>query len=346
MSNQLNTSPAKGKILSFGELLLRICPDAGGEWLNDNQLPFFVGGAELNVATALSVWGLPSSYFTALPDNELSTQIINHLQAKEIDLSPVFKGGDRIGLYYLTRGKDIKNNALIYDRAGSSFATLKPGQVDWDKVLAGVSWFHFSAICPAISQNVADVCLEVLEAAFARNITISVDLNYRSRLWKYGKQPIDIMPALVKHADLVMGNVWAAELMLGIPVAPGIHESGQKSIYLKEALQTSETIMQQYPKCKAVANTFRFDAGEGISYYTALYADGKLHNSTQYDTEKVLDKVGSGDCFMAGLIYGFYNDLDPQQTLEFATAAAYSKLFIEGDATNKTVDEIYNIIEQ
>jgi 2-dehydro-3-deoxygluconokinase len=345
MSKLFNISDVKGKILSFGELLLRICPDAGGEWLNDNQLPFFVGGAELNVATALSLWDLPSSYFTALPDNDLSAQIIDHLQAKNVDLSPVFKGGDRIGLYYLTRGKDVKNSALIYDRAASSFATLKPGQVDWDKVLDGVSWFHFSAICPAISQNVADVCLEVLEAASARNITISVDLNYRSRLWKYGKQPIDIMPALVKYADLVMGNIWAAELMLGIPVAPDIHESGQKSIYLKEALQTSEAIKEQYPKCKTVANTFRFDEGEGISYYTALYADGKLHNSTQYDTDKVVDKVGSGDCFMAGLIYGFYNDLDPQQTLEFATAAAYTKLFIEGDATNKTVEEIYNAIK-
>ncbi|GAA3985862.1 sugar kinase [Mucilaginibacter dorajii] len=345
MSNPLNISSAKGKILSFGELLLRICPDAGGEWLKDNQLPFFVGGAELNVATALSVWGAPSSYFTVLPDNELSAQITNYLQAKNVDTSPVFNGGDRIGLYYLTRGKDIKNNALIYDRAGSAFATLKPGQVDWDKVLDGVSWFHFSAICPAISQSVADVCLEILEAASAKNITISIDLNYRSRLWKYGKQPIDILPALVKYADLVMGNIWAAELMLDIPVAPDIHESGQKSIYLKEGLQTSEAIMKQYPKCKAVANTFRFDAGEGINYYTALYADGKLHNSTQYDTDKVIDKVGSGDCFMAGLIYGFYTNLDPQQTLEFATAAAYTKLFIEGDATNKTVEEIYNAIK-
>jgi 2-dehydro-3-deoxygluconokinase len=292
----------KGRILSFGELLLRICPDAEGEWLNKNQLPFFVGGAELNVANALALWQLPSAYFTALPDNEMSTQILHYLQQKKVDTVSVYKHGDRIGLYYLTRGKDIKNNALIYDRAGSSFATLKPGQVNWDEVLEGVSWFHFSAICPAISQDVADVCLEVLEAASAKGVTISVDLNYRSRLWKYGKQPVEIMPQLVKYADLVMGNVWAAELMLAIPVAPDIHESGQKSIYLKEALQTSEAIINQFPKCKAVANTFRFDAGEGIDYYTALYTGDKLLNSAQYQTDKVVDKVGSGDCFIAGLI--------------------------------------------
>jgi 2-dehydro-3-deoxygluconokinase len=343
MSAPLEITGSKGRILSFGELLLRICPDAGGQWLNDNQLPFFIGGAELNVAGALALWQLPSAYFTALPDNALSAQIIDHLEAKKVDTSPILKHGDRIGLYYLTQGKDVKNNALIYDRAGSAFAMLKPGQVNWDEVLDGVTWLHFSAICPAISQDVADVCLEVLEAASAKGITISVDLNYRSRLWKYGKQPIDVMPQLVKYADLVMGNVWAAELMLGIPVVPDIHESGQKSIYLKEALKTSETIMAQYPKCKAVANTFRFDAGEGINYYTALYTGDKLYNSSQYETDKVVDKVGSGDCFMAGLIYGFYNNLGPQQTLQFATAAAYTKLFIEGDATNKTVEEITNV---
>ncbi|SDD30846.1 2-dehydro-3-deoxygluconokinase [Mucilaginibacter pineti] len=345
MANAFENKSPQGKILSFGELLLRICPDASGQWLHDNQLPFFVGGAELNVATALALWQLPSAYFTALPDNELSTQIDDYLRAKNIDTSSIHKHGDRIGLYYLTRGKDIKNNALIYDRANSAFAGLKPDMVNWGKVLDGVSWFHFSAICPAISEDVAAVCSEVLEAASARNITISVDLNYRSRLWKYGKHPIDIMPGLVEHADLIMGNVWAAETMLGIPVAPDIHESGQQSIYLKEALQTSQAIMAQYPKCKAVANTFRFDAGKGIDYYTALYTADKLHHSKQYETDKVLDKVGSGDCFMAGLIYGFYNQLDAQETLEFATAAAYTKLFIEGDATNLTAAQITNAIK-
>jgi 2-dehydro-3-deoxygluconokinase len=344
MSNPFENGSPKGSVLSFGELLLRICPDAGGQWLADNQLPFFVGGAELNVATALALWGLPSAYFTALPDNAMSAQILTYLQDKKVDTTPVFMHGDRIGLYYLTRGKDIKNNALIYDRAHSAFAALKPGQVDWDKVLDGVSWFHFSAICPAISQNVANVCAEVLEAASAKNITISVDLNYRARLWQYGKQPIDVMPQLVKYADLIMGNIWAAERMLGIPVEPNVTESGQKSIYLKEALFSSESIISQYPKCKAVANTFRFDAGEGINYYTALYDGDLLHSSKQYDTDKVIDKVGSGDCFMAGLIYGFYNNLDPLQTLEFATSAAYQKLFIEGDVTTKTVEEITKAI--
>jgi len=333
-----------GKILSFGELLLRITPDADGAWLTDNQLPVYVGGAELNVATALALWDLPSSYFTALPDNGLSAQITKHLTNKKIDTSPVFYGDGRLGLYFLTSGQDLKHDALIYDRAGSAFANLKPGLIDWDKVLQDVSWFHFSAICPAISQNVADVCLEVLQAASKKQITISLDLNYRSKLWKYGKNPVEVMPQLAKYCDLIMGNVWAAETMLGIPVEPNIHESGQKSIYLKESLNTSEHIMLQYPRCKAVANTFRFDASSEINYYTTLFTGGDFYSSQEYQSDRVVDKVGSGDCFMAGIIYGFYNQTSPAETLEFATAAAFEQLFVKSDATDKTVDEIKTAI--
>jgi 2-dehydro-3-deoxygluconokinase len=243
-------------------------------------------------------------------------------------------------LYCLTTGQDLKHNALVYDREGSAFAGLKTGVINWDKVLQEVNWFHFSAICPAISQNVADVCKEALEATESRGITVSVDLNYRSKLWQYGKSPLEVMPDLVKHCDLVMGNIWAAEKMLGIGVAPDIHESGQKSIYLRESLKTSQSIMGQCQKCKAVANTFRFDATNDIKYYTTLYYDTQLYNSSEYETGQVTDKVGSGDCFMAGLIYGFCNDMGPQQALEFATAAAFEKLFINGDAITKGADEI------
>lgn len=335
----MNIKPG-GRVLSFGELLLRITPDANGDWLKNNQLPFYVGGAELNAATALALWGVPSSYFTALPDNGLSVQIINYLQGKGIDTSPVYKDEGRLGLYFLTKGQDLKHDALVYDRANSAFANLKPGVIDWDQHLEGVSWFHFSAICPAISQDAADVCLEVLQAASAKDITISVDLNYRSKLWKYGKAPVEVMPELVKYCDLVMGNVWAADQMLGIDVVPDIHESGQRSIYLKEALRTSERIVQQYPKCRAVANTFRFDSSAEINYYTALYTGGAFYSSKEYNATHIVDKVGSGDCFMAGLIYGFYNSSSPEDIIEFATAAAFAQLFVDSDATDKTVEDI------
>lgn len=331
---------SKGTVLSFGEILLRMIPDTDGNWLRENKLPFYVGGAELNVANALALWDVPVRYFTAMPQNELSEQITAMLGETGIDTSAIQYTGNRIGLYYLTRGKDIKHNALIYDRAGSSFAGLQTGTINWDKVLHGVSWLHFSAICPAISQNVADVCLEMLQAASKKNIYISVDLNYRSRLWQYGKQPAEVMPALVEHCDLVMGNIWAAEKMLGIPVDENIVDKNLKEAYLDQSKRTSQAIMQRFTQCQAVANTFRFDVPTGLQYYTTLYTDGRLTVSSEYHSGEIIDKVGSGDCFMSGLIYGFYKALSPAQTLEFATAAAFDKLFIEGDATCTPADAI------
>jgi len=329
-----------GTVLSFGELMLRISPDEEGDWLNKNILPFYIAGAELNVATALALWKVPSKYITALSDNGLSRQIVDFLEQQKIDMSPVVYQQGRLGLYFLTKGKDLKNDALIYDRAHSAFSELKPGMIDWDKQFEGVSWFHFSAICPAINQNIADVIKEALIVASEKKIKISVDLNYRSKLWQYGKTPQEVMPELVQYCDLIMGNVWAADMMLAVPVIPDIHESGQKSVYLKEALKTSEEITVRYPKCKAVANTFRFDEKNKISYYATLYTGDKFYNSHEYSTTKIINKVGSGDCFMAGLIYGFYNNFDSKQALEFAAIAAFEKLFIESDTTNITAEKL------
>lgn len=329
-----------GKVLSFGELLLRICPDGDGEWLASNKLPFYVGGAELNVATALALWEIPSAYFTALPENFMSEQIIGYMNSCGVDTSKIYHGGDRIGLYYLPKGKDLKNAGVIYDRANSAFASLKINTINWDNVLDGVSWFHFSAICPALNQDAADVCLEAVKAASERGITISIDLNFRAKLWQYGKQPLEIIPQLAKYCDLVMGNVWAAEKMLGISLPEFFHETSDKNTYLEQAKNTSEEIKKAYPKCKWVANTFRFDYKQGIKYYTALYTDNELLVSKEYRSEQILDKVGSGDCFMAGLIYGFYQHNNPLDTLNFATAAAFNKLFIPSDCTTATVADV------
>jgi len=326
----------QGKVLSFGELLLRICPDAEGSFLKKNNLPFYVGGAEANVATALAIWNIPSSYFTALPDNLLSEQLVGYLQEYTIDTSPIHYHGDRIGIYYLHKGKDLKNAGVIYDRANSAFALLKTDSIDWDKVFEGVTWMHFSAICPAINQSLADVCEEALKVAAKKSITVSIDLNYRSKLWKYGKEPIEVVPRLAAYCDIIMGNVWAAERMLGIPVDADLVQKDEKESYLDQARKTSEHMMRQFPKCKAVANTYK----QGVKYYSTLFTEQQLSVSTEYSSEKIIDKVGSGDCFMAGLIYGYYNDMPPQDILEFATAAAFQKLFIERDATNMTVNDI------
>jgi 2-dehydro-3-deoxygluconokinase len=338
-------SNGKG-ILCFGELLLRICPDTNGDWLKENNLPCYVGGAELNVASALSLWELPTSYFTALPDNLMARQLESYIQEKRIDTSAISFQGKRIGVYYLPKGEDVKHAGVIYDREHSAFAELQQGKIDWEKVFEGITWFHFSAICPAVSESVAQVCEEALIYASKKGIFVSLDLNYRAKLWQYGKQPIEVMPGLAQYCDLIMGNVWAAELMLGIPVAEDFKAIDHQQGYLEQAELTSREIVRKFPKCKAVGNTYRFDYKEkGVRYYTTLFAENRFYHSAEYTTEYYIDKVGSGDCFMAGLIYGFYQDNGYQETLDFATAAAFNKLFIASDATSTKVAAILGLIK-
>ncbi|QES88812.1 sugar kinase [Rhizosphaericola mali] len=332
----------KNKVLSFGELLLRIGLDAEGEWLESNTLPFYLGGAELNVATALALWDIPSAYLSVIPDNEMSHQIIKDLKKKKIDTSRMILDGERLGIYYLAKGKDLKNSGVIYDRANSSYANMQRNRIDWEKIFEDVSWFHFSAICPALNQNVADICLEAVKFASQKDIFISLDLNYRSKLWKYGKDPKEVMPKLAEYCNLIMGNIWAANQMLGTRLDDIF---SNKNIYTQEQLlqqsaYTSKEIIDTFQKCTIIANTFRFDNKDGIHYYSSLYSKNELKVSANWEKEEVYNRVGSGDCFMAGLIYGYYNNLSEDDILAFATAAAVDKLDISGDATTSTVAQI------
>jgi 2-dehydro-3-deoxygluconokinase len=328
----------KSKILCFGELLLRISP-APHENEDAEKHPFslYMGGAEANTATALAGWDVPVKYCTLLPDNFMSQHVIDYLEYKGIFTSSILLTGNRIGVYYLERGADLKGS-VVYDREGSSFAGLRRGMIDWDKVFRDVSWFNLTAISPALNEDVANVCLEALEAASRKNITISLDLNYRPRLWKYGKNPVEIMPALVQHCDLVMGNIWSANSLLGTAVDEDIHAKGNKQAYLDHSKSTSLEIMRRFPKVKTVANTFRFDSETNhTNYFTTLYTKGQLFNSPVFNCGGVVDRSGSGDCFMAGLIYGFYNHHEPQELINYATAAAFGKLQEQGDATGQDI---------
>jgi 2-dehydro-3-deoxygluconokinase len=326
----------KKKVLCFGELLLRISP-APNEDADKHPMLLYMGGAEANVATALAGWNVPVKYCTVLPDNFMSHHVIDYLEYKGIYTSSILLAGKRIGVYYLERGADLKGS-MAYDREHSSFSELKRGVIDWDKVLRDVEWFNFTAISPALNENVADVCLEALEAASRKGITISVDLNYRSRLWKYGKQPVEIMPKLVEHCDVVMGNIWSANSLLGTNIDEHIHDKKSKDAYLAHAETTSKEIISKFPKCKTVANTFRFDGDSNhILYYTSLFTNGQQFNSPEFTCEGVVDRSGSGDCFMAGLIYGLYSQHQPQEVLDYATAAAFGKLQEHGDSTGQDV---------
>ncbi len=333
------------KVLCFGELLLRISPAPASE-VAEQPMLLYVGGAEANVATALAGWNVPVKYCTVLPDNFMSRHVLHYLEYKGIYTSSILFHGKRIGVYYLERGADLKGS-VIYDRDHSSFSEIRTGMIDWDKVLQDVSWFNFSAISPALNQNVADVCLEAAEAASRKGITISLDLNYRARLWKYGKEPIAIMPKLAEHCDVIMGNIWSANTLIGTSIDADVHKTGTQQSYIAHAGKTSKEIMQLFPKCKAVANTFRFDSPQSdILYYTTLYKDQKLFVSPEFTCSGVVDRSGSGDCFMAGLVYGLYNNNESQDVLNYATAAAFGKLQEFGDATGQDVLTISKLEKQ
>lgn len=336
----------KRKVLCFGEILIRFSPDADGDWLKKSNVFACPAGSEANVAANLARWNQPSAYLTAMPQNFVSHHVINYLSDINVDVSNILFTGDRVGIYYLPKGKDVKSAGLIYDRAGSAFSTLQAGMINWNSIFEGVEWLHFSAITPALSYNLVAVLKEAFEIASAKNIPISVDLNFRSLLWKYGKKPSDVMPELIQYCDMVMGNIWAASNLLGVVIdETKINIHATKEDYLDQALQTSKVITERFPKVKAVANTFRFDNGtRGIKYYGTLYSDEKLLVSKEHNAEQIVDKVGSGDCFMAGLIYGMVNQFSKQQTLDYATAAAFTKLFVETDITKKSADEIKNFI--
>ncbi len=329
------------RIFCFGELLLRLSPALNGEWIRRSVMDFHLGGAELNVANALACWKHPVSYCSAIPDHYLSKEILKSLAETGIDPSPILLTGNRIGAYYLPQGADLKNAGVIYDRAHSAFSELKTGMINWSEMLNGMDWFHFSAITPALNEHLARVCEEGLKEAARRKLTISVDLNYRSRLWQYGKDPTEIMPGLVQYCGLVMGNIWSARRLLGI----GLEEGGDhmpKEFYIMQAKKTAALIMEKFPACKGVANTFRFDQNEGIKYYACLAHDQQQNISKEWFIPKAIDRVGTGDCFMAGLIYGMNHFKDDQQILDFATAAAVGKFAETGDFTRQTISDIEN----
>jgi len=331
-----NEGGSTGAVFCFGEILLRMSPALNRAWIHNASMPVYIGGAELNVAGALAKWNVPVNYCTAMPDNYLSREIVEELEAKKINTSAIHYSGNRVGAYYLPQGADLKNAGVIYDRAHSSFAALQPGTINWDEILNDCSWFHFSAISPALNENIALVCKEGLKAASSKGLTISVDLNYRSKLWQYGKQPAEIMPELVQYCGLIMGNIWAVESLLGIESPIKSSEGKTNEELLEAAGKSMLLIHRQYPKAGSLAYTFRLEK----EYWAVLQHGPQMAVSKKFAIGNVIDKVGSGDCFMAGLIYGLYQKHAPKDIIDYAAAAAFGKLLETGDATRQTVEQV------
>lgn len=317
-------------------MLLRLSPRLEGEWIRQSEMSVYVGGAELNVATALARWSLPAAYCTAAPDHYLTSEILDSLHQLGIDTESVLKTGQRLGTYYLPAGADLKHAGVIYDRAYSSFSELKPGMIDWKKCLANKSWFHFSAISPALNESVAAVCVEAVKAASDAGLTVSIDLNYRSKLWQYGRPPVEIMQQLLPYCDVVMGNCWAAETLLNVP-SPVRESRGKSNDELeKAALHSMGEIQARYARAKVFAYTYRLEN----DYWALIKTEDGFARSSHFRTGHAIDRVGSGDCFMAGLIYGMTQQWAAGAIVDFAASAAVGKLAEKGDATRQTVADI------
>ncbi|WP_187263996.1 sugar kinase [Pontibacter beigongshangensis] len=331
----------EGKVLIFGELLWRLASVDKSLESADNLLQIYPGGAEANVAASLGLWDIPCSYLTCVPENELSAKALEELERRGVKTDLVLKQGDRVGLYFLLSANGLSTGQVVYDRKYSSFSQLTPGSIDWESILKDFSWFHWSAITPALNENVATICKEALVAAKKLGLTVSVDLNYRNRLWTYGKTPLEVMPELVQYCDVVMGNIWAANVMLGTPIAEGLHRETSQEEYLQHAEQSARAIMQAFPACKHVAFTFRFmDSPNHNLFYGTYYNGQQQYVSHVYETQEVVDRIGSGDAFMAGLIYSLHGQLEGQDVVDFATASAYQKLFVSGDFGNHSLSHI------
>lgn len=333
------------QVLCFGEILLRMSPEKG--WPDNPMLKTYVGGAEVNVAIALAGWGINSYAGVAMPDNFISSAVKTYLRDQGVQTDKIITSGSRVGTYYLHQGADLKSDGVVYDRAHSSFADLQPGTIDWDELLDDVSHLHLTAISPAVSASAATLCKELLTAATKKDIFISLDLNYRSKLWKYGKEPLDIMPELAGYADLIMGNIWAAHQMLGIYLPEGAADTTDQEALTNFAARTSEAIIKAFPRCSRVANTFRFNEGQDqIKYFGTYYYQQQIFCSRQKIYTGILDKAGSGDCFMAGLLYGILQGFDPQVIIDFASCAATGKFYETGDHTRQSVAAIQEKLKE
>ncbi|MBR4581413.1 MAG: sugar kinase [Lachnospiraceae bacterium] len=325
-----------GKIVTFGEIMLRLAPEGYYRFVQAEKYGATYGGGEANVAVSLANYGLDAAFVTKLPKHEIGQAGVNSLRKFGVDTSFITRGGDRVGIYFLEKGASQRPSKVIYDRAGSSIATATTDDFDWNAIFEGVEWFHFTGITPALGDNVAEICIEACKAAKERNITVSCDLNYRNKLWSKEKAG-QVMGELCQYVDVCIANEEDASDVFGIKASDTDVTTGKvnKEGYIQVAKQLADTF-----HFEKVAITLRESLSANDNNWSAmLYTDGQAYFSKTYKMH-IVDRVGGGDSFGGGLIYACVNGYEPQAAIEFAVAASCLKHSIEGDFNMVGVDEV------
>jgi 2-dehydro-3-deoxygluconokinase len=305
------------------------------------------GGGEANVSVSLANYGIMTEFVTRLPKNDVADACLMDLRSHGVGVNHVIRGGERMGIYFLETGAVARASKVIYDRANSSIATIETGMIDWKEVFSDAQWFHWTGITPALSQNAADVCLEAIQTANGLGLTVSCDLNYRKNLWKYGKKASEVMPALVSGCDIILGNEEDCEKVFGVKPAGFDVTATNGEVNPEDFESVCTQMMKLFPRCKKMIVTLRGAINANHNTWSGvLYSDGALKQSQQYDITHIVDRVGGGDSFMGGLIYGLltYPGND-QKALDFAVAASCLKHTIHGDFNLVTVSEVENLLK-
>ncbi len=319
------------KVVSFGEVMMRLSPPDHERFTQAKQFEINYGGSEANVAVSLAHLGISAEHVTRFPENDFGKAAASFLQSYGVDTSHVIFGDDRLGVYFIEHGAGHRSSKVIYDRFDSAFAKISPSMFNWEEILKGADWFHWCGITPAISQGASDACYEAIRMARKLDIRISADINYRRNLWNYGKKAIDIMPKLIAESNVVIGGLIDFENCIGI-----------QSTNFEDACKK---VQKTFSNVQKIANTLRESVSTSHQKMSAeLWSDNTLLRSKNYELTNIIDRVGSGDAFMAGLIYGFNSALNDKGTLEFATAASVLKHTIPGDVNCATVQEINSLV--
>ena len=334
------------KVVTFGEIMLRLKSVGLERFLQSAAFEATFGGGEANVAVSLANYGMDTSFVTVLPENDISAACVKELRSFGVNTKDiVYTAGGRMGIYYLETGADQRPSKVIYDRSYSAISLAKPGDIDWNKVFDGAGWFHITGITPAISEGACELAIESVKAAKAMGLTVSCDLNYRKNLWKYGKTSIEVMPELVKYTDVVIANEEDVQKALGISAssAEGA-EKGELDTTVYENL--TKAVMTAYPNVKYVAITLRESKSADHNDWSACLYNGKeFILSRKYSITDIVDRVGGGDSFSGGLIYGLNTYGTDKEALEFAVAASCLKHTIPGDYNRVTVKEIESLMK-